>query len=108
MRTDNRKLAEMTDDKCPHFPMVALDLLRRFGLNNRVSICISQIASLSPCVRPSTLSTDPTAQHVVIIALPNLHDALLVGIDRLVAIPEIESPSLDVLVHRANDDKFRV
>lgn len=38
----------------------------------------------------------------------NLHDALLVRKDRLVAIAKVETPDLDVFIGRAGDDEFRV
>ncbi len=38
----------------------------------------------------------------------DLHDTFIVGEDRLVAIPEIKSPDLHVLVGRTGYDEFGV
>jgi hypothetical protein len=113
VRSRRHILAFATNSQRPHFTMMTLELLNALKLFPR-SLSIKEDVEI---VFKTDLVAIPILEHLVLAHSPkvvrvllerDLHDAVLVGKQRAVAIPEIEPPDLDVLVRRTRYDQLRV
>lgn len=117
MRARDNKLALLANGESPNLTMMSIKLLNHFKLKKagcrQSAINTRPISSL-----PATyLIAVPVLDRFVLAGRPevmavlfehNLHDALVVGKNGLVAVSKVETPDLDVLIRRARDEKLRV
>lgn len=103
MRASGDELSVIADCQCPNLAMVPLELL-----NELKFVAIPVFEHLVFADGPEIVRRLALALTRVVSFERYLHDALIVGEDRLMAVTEVEAPYLDVFVGGAGDYEFRV
>ena len=93
MGPSDDELAMVADGKRPYLAVVALELLNEFEL-----VAVPVLEHLVFAYGPEVMRRLPLALTRVVTLEGDLHNALVMGEERFVAIAKVEAPDLDVLV----------